>query len=853
MCSDRILAEFGVSIAPDGVLSVSNLDTLTPVNCRNLATLLTPPNQLVIWPHDDGRSRVWWPWVQDDPLRTYVKRRRGEWLPGETAWAVVAAALPRVEGHARALGYRTVHAPSPTDRPWHGAVVDLFHVDNRSDAPVTIAVLDVRATVRRRGLSTAYQAGLLRGKQFWLLPDVELLTLQTSNDLKWPTLMTRPVISPGMANELRNLGAKVNEHRVDADLQRRWRDMSVKVIEWLPESHVEIRADVRNPLHWLCTPPRFKDWAGISHQSVASWNYLREQLGQFGVRVEQMAVGPAIDVIPPENVPGWTTRARNTLLLNEHQKTGAMFCVERKMRAIVGDEMGTGKTGLAIAAAGLAGVQRVLVVCPTSALDAVWRKDIIGWSASDGPLPHIAIAEPNNTIDLPPRGWAVVSYDDLLTQRVQALTLKRDRVASALRAAITRNRLSVNTNMTAKTVTFSFRADEKTIHFLKRTKSQRKTQLRRIADQLALGICQQIHVWAPDLLIIDEAHRIKNPEALRSVAVQQMASDPTRGVVLLTGTPLRNHGGEAAALLDVIAPGIDAVLAGSSRWPPSDGSRLSTRDKRLACLLETVMIRRPKGEVLPNLPPKVRSRLDLTFGSDPQTQMHLGAYHEAMEYAQEAFSKALNAGGTEGDARKAAMPGWSTASRHLGLAKVEHPETMDIIREIVRRAGRMVVFAHHHQVIDLLRTKLEDAGLTVVTLTGRTPRADRVATVEAFQSGNIEVFLGGIEAAGESISLTAADTVLFVELPWVPATLLQAEDRPHRPGQYAKYCNIIHVIAEEEIDQVKVETMNNKIALIDAMLGERTDLIAPASDQSAIELLSKNALQRHRQRYALNS
>ena len=91
---------------------------------------------------------------------------------------------------------------------------------------------------------------------------------------------------------------------------------------------------------------------------------------------------------------------------------------------------------------------------------------------------------------------------------------------------------------------------------------------------------------------------------------------------------------------------------------------------------------------------------------------------------------------------------------------------------------------------------MHKAGITVGRVDGRVKQTERAEIVRRFQAGGCQVFLGSVAAAGESITLTRAETVIFVELDWVPGALLQAEDRGHRAGQTASGYQIIHLTAE---------------------------------------------------------
>jgi hypothetical protein len=111
----------------------------------------------------------------------------------------------------------------------------------------------------------------------------------------------------------------------------------------------------------------------------------------------------------------------------------------------------------------------------------------------------------------------------------------------------------------------------------------------------------------------------------------------------------------------------------------------------------------------------------------------------------------------------------------------------------------------------------------------------RRGIVEDFQGGKLDVFIGGINAAGEAITLTRADTVIFVELDWVPAALLQAEDRIHRVGQRSN-CQVIQLVARipegDNLDEMMVDLIGSKVARIGTVLDEDTDNIIAGSIQA---------------------
>ncbi len=113
---------------------------------------------------------------------------------------------------------------------------------------------------------------------------------------------------------------------------------------------------------------------------------------------------------------------------------------------------------------------------------------------------------------------------------------------------------------------------------------------------------------------------------------------------------------------------------------------------------------------------------------------------------------------------------------------------------------------------------------------GRTSQIERKRAESEFQNGDLQVFIGGINAAGEAITLTRADTVVFAELDWVPAALLQAEDRIHRVGQKCN-CQVIQLIAKIDrtnLDEEMILIIGSKLERIGQVLDEDTNNIIEA-------------------------
>ena len=105
-----------------------------------------------------------------------------------------------------------------------------------------------------------------------------------------------------------------------------------------------------------------------------------------------------------------------------------------------------------------------------------------------------------------------------------------------------------------------------------------------------------------------------------------------------------------------------------------------------------------------------------------------------------------------------------------------------------------------------------------VKVDGSVTGANRDKAVQAFQNDdNIRLFIGNINAAGVGLTLTAASSVAFIELPWSPALLDQAEDRCHRIGQ-KDTVNIYYLLGVDTIEERIVKMLDSKRKILDTVL-----------------------------------
>jgi SWI/SNF-related matrix-associated actin-dependent regulator 1 of chromatin subfamily A len=357
-----------------------------------------------------------------------------------------------------------------------------------------------------------------------------------------------------------------------------------------------------------------------------------------------------------------------------------------------------------------------------------------------------------------------------------------------------------------------------------------------------------------DLLVVDECHKAKNPKAQRSQAILGVPPrkrgdqrkpglvDVARRKAFLTGTPILNKPVELHGLVAALEPtfanffsfakrycNAQQILAGRRMvWDFSGSSHLDELQTRLRA---TCMVRRLKADVLKELPAKRRQVITLAqngaAGAVATEQTAWAKRADRIQQLQDEADLAHAAGDRAAyEAAIAAMQREhldfteiSKARHALALAKI--PAVLEHLDTLLEELDKVVVFAHHQDVVAAIADHFPGE---CVTLTGDTKMDQRQGNVDRFQMDpSCRVFIGNIQAAGVGFTLTAASTVVFAELDWVPANVSQAEDRCHRIGQTATVL-VQHLVVDGSLDANMAQTIVGKQGMADAALDNDTSI-----------------------------
>jgi len=330
------------------------------------------------------------------------------------------------------------------------------------------------------------------------------------------------------------------------------------------------------------------------------------------------------------------------------------------------------------------------------------------------------------------------------------------------------------------------------------------------------------------LIIGDEIHYCKSNKAKRSKAFYKVAKISKKRVYL-TGTPILNRPAELFYILkslnfpihwqDYMSRYANAHIDERGFWNIKGASHLDELQEKLRGHL---MVRRLKKDVLKELPDKIRQVIELPDDGLKKTITAEEKYlKEKRAIIKEIKTKIKQAKQTDDkeeynnavkELREFNFSSFSDLSkvRHLtALKKV--PFAIEHIKETLVSESKVVVFAHHRDVLDSLYEAFKDKA---VLLTGDTPADVRKDNIDHFQTDpNCKLFISSIKAGGIGITLTASSMVIFVELDWTPAIISQAEDRCHRIGQENAVL-IQHLVINGSIDSKIAKMCVRKQAVI---------------------------------------
>jgi len=318
----------------------------------------------------------------------------------------------------------------------------------------------------------------------------------------------------------------------------------------------------------------------------------------------------------------------------------------------------------------------------------------------------------------------------------------------------------------------------------------------------------------PQALILDECHYVKNQRVKRTEASRRI-SKVCQVIIPLSGTPIINRPSEFFPVLNMVRPAeFRSFWQYAFRYcAPKRAFRGqgwdfsgSQRPEELHRRVSPFMIRRRKEEVLKELPPKQRIPIQIDLSNRKE---YLLARDEFLTWYRK-----------EKGAEKAESAEKAEAFVRLGqLRKVVAEGKLKAAKEWIQdyldsTDGKIVVFAYHRAIFENLVEEYKK-----ICACGGGAGEARHEEVKRFQTDpKCRVFIGSIKADKEAITLTAANTVVFIEQGWTPGEHDQAEDRINRIGQQADSITAYYFLGKDSIDEYLWDLIEKKREIITKIL-----------------------------------
>jgi SNF2 family DNA or RNA helicase len=333
-----------------------------------------------------------------------------------------------------------------------------------------------------------------------------------------------------------------------------------------------------------------------------------------------------------------------------------------------------------------------------------------------------------------------------------------------------------------------------------------------------------------DMIVLDEAQQIKNPDSQISQVVKALNTERT---LALTGTPLENRLLDLWSIMDFLNPGFlgdkDAFI--STYEAPSRSTELARR-------IAPLMLRRTKEAVAPELPPRTEEvlRIDL---ADEQQALYNAELARARDSLQQRGAIEMLAALTR--LRQICCHPQLLLKETTDLPSAKLDTLVEMLAELIDEGHSALVFSQFTSMLALIGDKLDDDGLPWLKITGSTPTGRRTELVRSFNdSDQSQVFLLSLRAAGTGITLTKADYVFIYDPWWNPAVEQQAIDRTHRIGQ-DKPVFAYRLISTRTVEEKVLDLQEHKARMFDDVMADTTDraVAAKLTQEDIRNLLSQ--------------
>ncbi|MCK5835565.1 MAG: DEAD/DEAH box helicase [Lentisphaeria bacterium] len=337
--------------------------------------------------------------------------------------------------------------------------------------------------------------------------------------------------------------------------------------------------------------------------------------------------------------------------------------------------------------------------------------------------------------------------------------------------------------------------------------------------------------YAFDSILLDEAQFIRNPKTKAYQAIRTLKG---RMRIAISGTPVENRATDLWSLVNFTNPGLIGTLPAFKKSYEGEGN-IEARAK-LASRVAPLILRRTKEVVAKDLPAKTveTMRVDLSPEQEALYQAELG---KLAQLKQE--------GGNNSIQLLASLTKLRQICDSPKLLGVDAPspklESMiDMLKTIMSEGHSALVFSTFTTMLDVIKERLVEEGISNLMLTGKTAISKRQELVRSFNESEAEeVFLLSLKAAGTGLTLTKADYVFIFDPWWNPAAEAQAIDRTHRIGQ-TKPVIAYKMVATNSLEEQILELQGQKQELFDELINEQSNVKKNLTNELLDRMLEAN-------------
>ena len=333
-----------------------------------------------------------------------------------------------------------------------------------------------------------------------------------------------------------------------------------------------------------------------------------------------------------------------------------------------------------------------------------------------------------------------------------------------------------------------------------------------VSYRMISSLGSRFYIKKPKVLVCDESHYLKNPDSARTDYVLKYFKD-VDFKILTTGTPILNRTLELVPQLELIGV-LDTHFGGRrkfiKRYAPPQWNGYGTvygsanEEELQVELRKSCMLRRMKKDVMSEMPDKIRQVIPLPL-SDREAYEKVEKdsinWYETKLRRQDLSETEVAEMVTEKLLTRSAYAEKMVKVEYLRQAAVTYKmdAVFEWIDDALEQVNKLVVFAHHRDIVEMLHNRYKDK--SVMLYGGMSGKIDEI--VDKFVTDpKTHLFIGSLQSSGIGIDglQRVCDRVAFVEMPWTPAQVAQAEDRLHRIGQN-NTVNIYYLLAENSIEE----------------------------------------------------